>query len=151
MRSLSLQPDDLLTIPGMALSIDFMRFVSSTQCNPSYRVLTFALVGLLPTGYISLLLDILFGSFLPNLWSSCNQSVRSREPTLLCNHQTKHLVISPTCFASRGPRVRVPPRPQPTSFQQNSFRVFSCVVPAVEAGGWAFGSRNLHQLISALL
>src|SRR5215467_5966695 len=25
------------------------------------------------------------GSFLPNLWSSCNQSVRSREPTLLCN------------------------------------------------------------------
>src|SRR5215469_319054 len=22
---------------------------------------------------------------LPNLWSSCNQSVRSREPTLLCN------------------------------------------------------------------
>ena len=29
----------------------------------------------------------MFGSFLPNLWSSCNQSVRSREPTLLCNHQ----------------------------------------------------------------
>src|SRR5215475_8196087 len=27
----------------------------------------------------------MFGSFLPNLWSSCNQSVRSREPTLLCN------------------------------------------------------------------
>src|ERR1700758_1336130 len=27
----------------------------------------------------------MFGSFLPNLWSSCNQSVRSKEPTLLCN------------------------------------------------------------------
>jgi hypothetical protein len=31
MRSLALQPDDLLTIPWMALSIDFMRFVSSTH------------------------------------------------------------------------------------------------------------------------
>jgi hypothetical protein len=29
MRSLSLQPDDLLTIPWMALSIDSMHFVSS--------------------------------------------------------------------------------------------------------------------------
>src|SRR6266849_6288240 len=29
----------------------------------------------------------MFGSFLPSLWSSSNQSVlRSREPTLLCNH-----------------------------------------------------------------
>ncbi len=25
--------------------------------------------------------------------------------------QTKHLVFYPACFASRGPRVRVPPRP----------------------------------------
>jgi hypothetical protein len=33
----------------------------------------------------------MFGSFLPNLWSSCNQSVRSREPTLLCN-QVAHSV-----------------------------------------------------------
>ncbi len=30
-RSLSLQPDDLLTIPWMALSIDSMRFVSSAH------------------------------------------------------------------------------------------------------------------------
>ena len=30
-------------------------------------------------------------------------------------HQQKHLVFFPTCFASRGPRVRVPPRP-PTIF-----------------------------------
>jgi hypothetical protein len=31
MRSLSLQPDDLLTIPWMALSIDSMHFVSSAH------------------------------------------------------------------------------------------------------------------------
>jgi hypothetical protein len=31
MRSLSLPPDDLLTIPWMALSIDSMRFVSSAH------------------------------------------------------------------------------------------------------------------------
>jgi len=29
----------------------------------------------------------MFGSFLPNLWSSTNQSLLgSKEPTLLCNH-----------------------------------------------------------------
>jgi hypothetical protein len=61
-RSLSLQPDDLLTIPRMALSIDSMRFVSSAHAVPA-------------TGYISLLLDILFGSFLPSLWSSSNHSL----------------------------------------------------------------------------
>src|SRR5215469_16594156 len=34
----------------------------------------------------------------------------------LCKrHQQKHLVFFPTCFASRGPRVRFPPRP-PTFF-----------------------------------
>jgi hypothetical protein len=31
MRSLSLQPDELLAIPWMVLSIDFVRFVSSTH------------------------------------------------------------------------------------------------------------------------
>jgi hypothetical protein len=30
-----LQPDDLLTIPWMALSIDFMRFVSSAHAIPA--------------------------------------------------------------------------------------------------------------------
>jgi len=35
--------------------------------------------------YFSTPINIMFGSFLANLWSSCNQSVRSREPTLLCN------------------------------------------------------------------
>ena len=48
MRSLSLRPDDLLTIPGMALSIDSMRFVSSAPAILATGDLTFTLVGLLP-------------------------------------------------------------------------------------------------------
>jgi hypothetical protein len=58
MRSLSLRPDDLLTIPWMALSINSMRFRFLRACDPSYRALTFPLVGLPPTEHISLLLDI---------------------------------------------------------------------------------------------
>src|SRR5260221_7559576 len=70
---------------GFVDRLHALRFLRA--CDPSYGALTFTLVGLPPTGYISLLLDILFGSFLPSLWSSSNQSVhRSREPTLLCNH-----------------------------------------------------------------
>ena len=48
MRLLSLRPDDLLTIPGMALSIDSMRFVSSAHAILATGGLTFTLVGLLP-------------------------------------------------------------------------------------------------------
>ena len=36
--SLALRPGDSLTIPWMALSVGFIRFVSSTVCNPSYGV-----------------------------------------------------------------------------------------------------------------
>src|SRR6267142_6177702 len=36
----------------------------------------------------------MFGSFLPSLWSSSNQSVlRSREPTLLCNQVPERCLI----------------------------------------------------------
>jgi hypothetical protein len=52
---------------GFVDRLHALRFLRA--CDPSYRALTFPLVGLPPTGYISLLLDILFGSFLPNLWS----------------------------------------------------------------------------------
>jgi hypothetical protein len=45
MRSLALPPDDSLTISKMALSIGFVRFVSSTNL---------ALAGLPPTEYASL-------------------------------------------------------------------------------------------------
>ena len=84
MRSPSLQPDDLLTIPWMALSIRLHALRFLRACDPSYRALTFTLVGLSPTGCISLLLDILLGSFLPSLLALSNQSVlRSREPTSL--------------------------------------------------------------------
>jgi hypothetical protein len=70
---------------GFVDRLHALRFLRA--CDPSYGALTFTLVGLPPTGYISLLLDILFGSFLPSLWSSSNHSLLgSREPTLLCNH-----------------------------------------------------------------
>jgi hypothetical protein len=61
MRSLSLQPDDLLTIPWMALnrSTHALRFLQA--CDAGYRALTFALVGLPATEHISFHLDILFG------------------------------------------------------------------------------------------
>jgi hypothetical protein len=57
MRSLSLRPDDSLTIPKMALSIGFIRFVSSANAILATGVLTLALVGLPPTEYASLELD----------------------------------------------------------------------------------------------
>jgi hypothetical protein len=54
MRSLALRPDDSLTIPKMALSIGFIRLRFLHECDPSYRVLTLALVGLPPTEFASL-------------------------------------------------------------------------------------------------
>jgi hypothetical protein len=76
-RSPSLQPDDLLTIPcGFVDRLHALRFLRA--CDPRYRALTFTLVGLSPTGCISLLLDILFGSFLPSLRSSINHSLSGR-------------------------------------------------------------------------
>src|ERR1017187_2299707 len=53
-RSLSLRPNDSLTIPRMALSIDFRSSVSFPPGYPSYRTPTFVLVGLTPTEYTSL-------------------------------------------------------------------------------------------------
>ena len=54
MRSLSLRPNDSLTIPRMALSIDFQGSVSFPPGYPSYRTLTFVLAELTPTEYTSL-------------------------------------------------------------------------------------------------
>ena len=48
MRSLSLRPDDLLTIPRMALSIGFRNSVSFLPAIQASRPLTFALAGLSP-------------------------------------------------------------------------------------------------------
>jgi hypothetical protein len=67
---------------GFVDRLHALRFLRA--CDPSYRALTFTLVGLSPTGCISLLLDILFGSFLPSLRSLSNHSLLgSKEPTLL--------------------------------------------------------------------
>jgi hypothetical protein len=54
MGSLSLRPGDSLTIPWMALSVGFIRFVSSTDATQATRLLTLALVGLAPTEHASL-------------------------------------------------------------------------------------------------
>ena len=54
MGSLSLRPSDSLTIPRMALSVGFIRFVSSTDATQATRHLTITLVGLTPTEHASL-------------------------------------------------------------------------------------------------
>ena len=54
MGSLSLRPGDLLTIPRMALSVGFIRFVSSTNATQATGVLTITPVGLPPTEHASL-------------------------------------------------------------------------------------------------
>ena len=52
--SLSLRPGDSLTIPRMAWSIGFIRFVSSTDAIQVTRLLTSTPVGLSPTEHASL-------------------------------------------------------------------------------------------------
>src|SRR5438067_10933000 len=54
MGSLSLRPGDSLTIPWMALSVGFIRFVSSTDATQATRLLARALVGLAPPEHASL-------------------------------------------------------------------------------------------------
>jgi hypothetical protein len=54
MGSLSLRPGDSLTIPRMALSVSFIRFVSSTDATQATKLPTLALVGLTPTEHASL-------------------------------------------------------------------------------------------------
>ena len=53
MGSLSLRPGDSLTIPWMALSVGFIRFVSSADATQVTGLLTFAPVGLSPTEHTS--------------------------------------------------------------------------------------------------
>jgi hypothetical protein len=52
--SLALRPGDSLTIPKMALSVGFIRFVSSTDATRATGLLTLALVGLIPTEHVCL-------------------------------------------------------------------------------------------------
>jgi hypothetical protein len=52
--SLALRPGDSLTIPRMALSVGFIRFVSSPDATPATGLLTLALVGLTPAEHASL-------------------------------------------------------------------------------------------------
>src|SRR6266852_2925094 len=50
--SLALRPDDSLAIPKMALSVGFIRFVSSTDATLATGLLTLTLVGLIPTEHV---------------------------------------------------------------------------------------------------
>ena len=52
--SLALRPDDSLTIPRMALSVGFIRFVSSTNATQVTGSLTLSPMGLPPTEHASL-------------------------------------------------------------------------------------------------
>ena len=52
--SLALRPGDSLTIPGMAWSVGFLRFVSSAEATQATGVLTIPPVGLTPTEHASL-------------------------------------------------------------------------------------------------
>src|SRR5262249_30931251 len=52
--SLTLRPGDSLTIPKMASSVGFIRFVSSTDATQATKVLTLPPVGLTPTEHASL-------------------------------------------------------------------------------------------------
>jgi hypothetical protein len=54
MGSLSLRPGDLLTIPKMALSVGFIRFVFSTDATQAKGLLAFTPVGLPPTEHVCL-------------------------------------------------------------------------------------------------
>jgi len=58
-RSLSLRPDDLLTILKMALSIGIRNSISLLSAIQATRLLTFTLVGLSPTEHTSFFLDTL--------------------------------------------------------------------------------------------
>jgi len=54
LSSRMLRPGDSLTIPKMALSVGFIRFVSSTDATRATAVLTFPPVGLSPTEHVCL-------------------------------------------------------------------------------------------------
>jgi len=54
MGSLALRPGDSLTIPRMALSVGFLRFVYSAEATRATGVLTLPPVGLTPTEHASL-------------------------------------------------------------------------------------------------
>jgi hypothetical protein len=69
----SLRPDDSLTILSMASSIGFQDSVFLPPDYPSYRVLTFTLVGLLPTECASLRWTTPSCRFIP---AHCNFLIR---------------------------------------------------------------------------
>src|SRR5215467_13704487 len=68
----TLRPGDSLTIPRMALSVGFIRFVSSTNATQATGSLTLSPVGLSPTEHASFSLDA--------LWAKYTRDVAARGP-----------------------------------------------------------------------
>ena len=97
--SLALRPGDSFTIPKMALSIGFSRFVSSAGAIQATRSLTLTSVGLTPTEHASL------------RWTHCGPNTR---PTPCTSHAPYPAVLSArsaskvsrTSFGGSKQRVR---------------------------------------------
>src|SRR3954469_23080096 len=81
LRSLSLRPDDSLTIPRMASSIDFQDLVSFLLTIQATGPLTLAPAGLTPAEYTSLKLDIRSCSPLQCLAGFATHSGTSHSPS----------------------------------------------------------------------
>src|SRR6516165_2502048 len=115
----------------------------------------------------------MFGSFLPNLWSSCNQSVRSREPTLLCNQSYRPRASDRTmvdtfqprslsCFRNRKRRhdgrdeSRKRERPQSLATSHGLERTANISAPSSRRGNFSpqkpliLSGRGLDDLVSQL-
>jgi hypothetical protein len=93
--SLALRPGDSLTIPKMALSVGFIRFVSSTDATRATGLLTLTLVGLIPTDHVCL------------VWTHC---------LLKSPFSLRALMLRPTADTLLGDDVGVPVRsPDPAN------------------------------------
>ena len=82
---LALRPGDSLTIPKMALSAGFTRFVSSTGATQATTLLTLAPVGLTPTEHASLRLTHCLSEIFSEMRSrietaSCIKSLHDHNP-----------------------------------------------------------------------
>jgi len=88
MGSLALRPGDSLTILTMALSVGFIRFVSSTYATQATGSLTFPPVGPSPTEHASLSLDALWSKY------SCGATVVSPRAGPVEEHGTLGQVVA---------------------------------------------------------
>jgi hypothetical protein len=94
--SLALRPGDSLTIPKVALSVGFIRFVSFTDATRATGLLTRTLVGLIPTEHVCL------------VWTHCLPRTRFFLRTLILwpsPHRVLADAIPTRCVAADPPNV----------------------------------------------